>query len=261
MGETLFRFLDGDSRHFESALASEQAGRLLRYLKKQFAYCEAVRAGEWVATALQKVQPLSTKNDAYLLNQLGQSYYRLGNPQKAAACFEHALEIDISASGKRHSNTARDYNNLALAWSGLGEYQRAADCCRKAIDIWEDESGKNTSLIAEGLSNLGVCWVEYGYPEKAVDCFRQSLNIDKKCFGPWHPKTAVRMNNLGTAYLELRNLPLASEYFKGALNTIVATFNEDDSFVAVIKENLSKCTPGKYQGFFAGGKFLEVSQE
>lgn len=81
-------------------VAAKQGGRLVSHLRKNLAYLESKRVGEWILA--EKKAPLAGGDDAFLLNELGFTIDDLGEHRQAIDYYEQALKIDRAVFGEQH---------------------------------------------------------------------------------------------------------------------------------------------------------------
>ncbi len=88
-------------------------------------------------------------------NNLGGSWYSLGEYQKGIEYFELALSSNLKTLGEDHSRVAIDRNNLGSAWKALGETQKAIGYFEQALVTFEMKLGKdhpNTKTVRKTLA-------------------------------------------------------------------------------------------------------------
>ena len=105
------------------------------------AHTEAIRTGP--------------RNEATHYNNLGVSYYRSGNYQKAATVFQDAINKGLASD--------RIYNNLGRALGQSGHYDQALAAFQR---------GGNRS---QAYNNLGCVYLDKGNYEEAIASFKKAI--------------------------------------------------------------------------------------
>lgn len=149
-----------------------------------------------------------------LIHHLGLTYLELGDPGKAAACFDRSLAIS-TADGAAHAE-AQDRESLARAYLALGMPERALHHVRRALALLRDENDRPGEALA--LRTLGRClralnrleaghrhaleaaefFVELGHPDEALATVNESL-VDRGVVVPEYLEDAVRTVEAGKA--------------------------------------------------------------
>jgi tetratricopeptide (TPR) repeat protein len=196
----------------EEDSASKQGGRLVQHLRERLAFRESRRVGEWVLAG--KNRELSTRGDAFLLNEIGLTIKSLGDNGKAIEYFAQALAIWKEVYGEKHRDVATALNNLGSAWDNLGVHRKAIEYYKQALAIDEAVFGKEHPNVAVDLNNLGEAWRVLGKTRKAIEYYEQTLAILKEVYGDKHPQIGAALSNLGAAYFAQGQTEKAKSYFE-----------------------------------------------
>ncbi|HLP60847.1 MAG TPA: tetratricopeptide repeat protein [Candidatus Deferrimicrobium sp.] len=218
--------------------ASEQGGRLVKYLRENLAFHESLRVGEWILA--EKTQELASEYDAILLNETASTLKTMGDYDKAAKSHKQALDIDRSIFGELHHTVARDLNNLGAALRVKHGPREALKYFEQALHIVGGEgfADKHPDIAGNLFNNLGTVWNGLGDYNKAGEYYKQALHAWEKIYGEGHPHIAVLMNNLGDTCRRLGNHREAAGYFKKALAIDQAVYGKMHFEVATDLNNL-----------------------
>jgi tetratricopeptide (TPR) repeat protein len=104
-----------------------------------------------------------------LLNNLGISYFMLGQYENAKNSFVKALSFGQSK---------RTQNNLALTWCRLKRYDEAF----KAFKMSGGE--------AFAYNNVGCCYIDVGDRQKAMELFNKAISVSPAIYKPAHDNIA-----------------------------------------------------------------------
>ena len=190
---------------------------------------------------------------ADVLNNLGTSYYSLGNYNKAIEYYKKALEIRINTLDENHPDVASSYNNLGAAYNGLGDYNKAIYFFEKALEIKINTLGENHPNVASSYNNLGAAYNDLGDYNKAIEYHEKALEIRINTLDENHSDLATSYNNLGAAYNNLGDYNKAIEYYKKALEIRINTLDENHPDLATSYYNLGI----SYDGLEDYGKAIE----
>ncbi len=218
-------------------IAVEEGGdRFLPYLRKSFAYREALVYGNYIFVHSSELK--RDDNFSIFLYELGNLYNDIGNPREAIAYYEQALTIDKGVYGERHQRVARDLNNIGIALEALGEYEKAIEYYMQALSIDKEVYGERHSSVATRLNNIGSALHDLGEYEKAIEYYEQALSTDKEVDGERHPSVARDLNNIGELRRTLGELEEAIEYYMQALSIIREVYGEKHPYMAATLNNI-----------------------
>jgi tetratricopeptide (TPR) repeat protein len=222
----------------EEKLASEQGGRLVKYLRERLAFWESRQVGMWILR--EKKQELANEDDAFLLNETALTLKNLGDYQTAIEHYQLALVIDQLLFGQSHYTVARDLNNLGSAWRVLKKPEKAIEYYQQSLNIVEGEGfkDKHPDLAGTLLNNLGSIRIGMGDYQKSIEDSKQALPIWKKLWGERHPNVAITLNNLGAALHKSGKHPEAAENYNKALTIDLSVYGKIHPEVATDLNNL-----------------------
>ena len=174
-----------------------------------------------------------------ILNNLGTSYYSLGDYNKSIEYYEKELEIIKNIFGDNWQYITASYNNLGTSYYGLGDYSKAIEYYEKVLKIMKNIPESNyLGVIAPPYNNLGVSYDGLGNYKKASEYYEKALEIRKNTLGENHPEVAHSYSNLGSSYNGLGDYNKAIEYCEKALEIRKNTLDENHPDVAYCYNNL-----------------------
>jgi tetratricopeptide (TPR) repeat protein len=152
------------------------------------------------------------RSEGDALNNLGNAYAHLGEPQRAIELYEQSLAI-CGVLGDRRIG-GRTLMCLGNAYFQLGELSKAIDYYQQSLAIFRevgDHRGK-----AQTLGNLGNVYFQLGELSKAIDYYQQCLDISRVI----DPRSeSISLSNLGNAYRKLGEFSKAIDYYQRGLVT------------------------------------------
>eukprot|EP00058_Branchiostoma_floridae_P006371 XP_002591859.1 hypothetical protein BRAFLDRAFT_89372 [Branchiostoma floridae] len=192
-----------------------------------------------IAKSLTMKRAIHGDNTAHLdiarsLNNLGASWYSLGNQEKAISYFEQSLRTKEAIYGDNTGNwdIVSSLNNLGSAWGELGEQKTAISYYERALTMMKTIHEENTAHpdIVSSLNSLGSAWSELDDKEKALSYYEQALSMQKSLYGDTtaHADIASTLNHLGSVWSELDDQEKAISYYEQAL-TIMKTIHGDNT--------------------------------
>lgn len=148
---------------------------------------------KWLEAGLKAAKTLNNQQlTCICLSNLGNTYRKLGQFQKAITYSKKALEI-AKELGDCHIE-ADNLCNLGTTFGHLGKYEKAIIYHEQVLDIAKKfENRRNESA---SLGNLGVIYLSLGDYQKAAEYQEQALSISKE-FGD--------LQGIGASYMNLGN--------------------------------------------------------
>lgn len=171
-------------------------------------------------------------SDLNVLNQLGASFVKSGDDEKALLYYEQILTFsphDIDAM-----------NSLGAIYRRLKRYEESINILQRALD--ED---KNTVSVNY---NLGFTYKEMGNFEDAIDAFNSVIDEN--------PEDVLAHNHLGSIYYQEKNYAKSIECFKTGLQVdpnhpilqynLAKSYEAENFYVEAVKcyETALKARPG-----------------
>ena len=190
-------------------------------------------------------------------NNLGGTYYSMGQNDKALEYYQKALDIEIQLFGEMHSATATSYNNIGGTYDSMGQNDKALEYYQKALDIEIQLLGEMHPATATSYNNIGGTYDSMGQNDKALEYIQKALDIRIQLFGEMHPATAASYNNIGYIYGSMGQNDKALEYKKKALDIQIQLFGELHPATAISYNNIG----GTYDSMGQNDKALEYYQK
>ncbi len=145
------------------------------------------------------------------LNNIGNLYYRLGQPQKALDYYTQALPIHQEMGNR--PGLAATLNNMGTVYNNWGQRQKALDYYTQAFTI-KEQLGDRAGL-ATALNNIGSVYRDLGQSERALDYYHRALSISEEVGD--RAGAATTLTNIGLVYNSLGQWQKALDYFNQAL--------------------------------------------
>ncbi|MEL6136233.1 MAG: CHAT domain-containing protein [Cyanobacteria bacterium J06626_23] len=160
---------EAEARHALALVYSAQGDLLAALTEYESALpLRQVAVSNWPIVARQ--QPFEL---ARTLNNLGGIYFQLGEPDRAQALYQEALEI-AEALGDA-AGQARRLRNLGLVYRQLGELARAEQVYQQAIGQLATVGDR--ASLASTYNSLGILQEQRGDYAQAGESYRQGLEL------------------------------------------------------------------------------------
>lgn len=169
----------------------------------------SIEFGERYLTMAEELQDSSAMVEG--LQNLGITYYNIGDFEKTIQCFLQALRIE---EGRNHiKGVAQAYNNLGVVFEEIGQEKKALDYYQRSLTIKEEL--KDSLFIANTISNIGYIYLNMGQVREALEHFNQSLALDEMLNN--EEGIIKSLNNIGESFTALNKYDSALHYFNLAL--------------------------------------------
>jgi len=149
--------------------------------------------------------------EADFFHKLADSYYNLGNFQKALQYYLKAVK-NISEDNAT-DKLAVSYSKIGNTFWHLSDYENSLVYHRKALQIFQKKNLKKN--IAQTQINLGNVHQSLNNFEDALHHFHQALKIYEELDNKYG--IGIIYNNMGTIFLSMKKNPTALDYFLKAL--------------------------------------------
>eukprot|EP00058_Branchiostoma_floridae_P018451 XP_002603940.1 hypothetical protein BRAFLDRAFT_102379 [Branchiostoma floridae] len=172
-------------------------------------------------------------NIARVYNNMGMTWFALGNYKKAISHYEQALQMFRTIYGQTtaHAYIAGLLNNMGGAWSHLGDYRKALSYFEVAFQMLRSVHGQSTvhTDIATSLNNLGGAWHHLGDYRKATSYHEQALQMYRSVYGhnTAHPTIAKSFNNLGASLRQQGDYRKSLRYDEQALQMYRSIYGQN----------------------------------
>lgn len=162
------------------------------------------------------------EQSAYIQNELGDVFKRIGQKQKAQICFENALTQYRSANIP--TGEVKALNNLGAIHRSNGQQEQALECYQEAIKLGQDIQASVEKGVT--LNNLGRVIQSQAQDETSVTRrkkkFRQALTYYEQALVIYHTtndlaEAAKTINNMGEVYEKLEKSAKARDCYRQAI--------------------------------------------
>jgi len=154
-----------------------------------------------------------TEGELLALNNLGKSYYDLGEYEKSLSNLYLALHLaekinDLYEVGKIN-------NDIGMCHRSTGNFVEALENHENALAIFKTQNNK--SGIGRSLNNIGICKFSMGdvgnesYFTKALKLYKEVNDLEG---------IATSLNNLAIYYSSINNYIKAEEYFFSSIDIL-----------------------------------------
>ena len=158
-----------------------------------------------------------SNNLAASYNNVGVTYFDLGDHKQALEYQMIALGIRERVLPPEHPDLARSYNNVGSTYGALGDHKQALEYRLKALDIRERVLLPEHPDLAISYGNVGSAYRALGEPQKALEYELKVISIFEKVLPKDHPHLATSYKNVGSTYGALGDHKQALEYQMKAL--------------------------------------------
>jgi tetratricopeptide (TPR) repeat protein len=156
----------------------------IELLGKQQKYTQAVPLAERVLELTRRNTGALTKENAALLDRLGNVLYSAGKYSEAEPFHRAALAIHEQTRARIDPELAWDHNRLANTLDQLHKYDEAIAHYRSMISIMESARGPTHEDVGLGMGNLGRTLRRAGRLDEGEEALRKAVAIREKALGP-----------------------------------------------------------------------------
>ena len=149
--------------------------------------------------------------EAYTLNNIGITYYSLGETQKALDFYAQALPLQKAINNLYGEAAA--LNSLANIYDDLGERQKAVSYYDQALALIKVMGDHRSEAVV--LNNIAGIYDDLGEKRRAMDYYNQALPL-ARLVGDRRLEAGI-LQNLGRSYYFLGEPQKAMEYYNQAL--------------------------------------------
>ncbi len=157
---------------------------------------DAIQAAEVNLKQVFKDRPSA---EAIARQGIGDTWYSLGEYQRALDQFTQAEQLFQQVSGSDHLNTITARSAVALALSQLGKFEEAIKLQREMTQTLESLLGGDAKETLTARNNLALSLIEEGQYEQAISMLQEVFETSRKNHGAQDPTTLRCMNNYADA--------------------------------------------------------------
>lgn len=185
---------------------------------QMFAYDQSLSYVRKILDLLHQQQSTSSYFVAHAYQQLGNTYFALGNLDQALVNFLLSLkEFELFENNSARASVT---NNIAMVYHYKGSIHEAIKHYQLSLDII-DIVQHNKRTIAMIYNNLGNLYHVQGNYSLSLDCHAKSLSIREELHNI--PLIAMSYNNLGSIYHDLGLFKQALAYQNKSLQLLEST--------------------------------------
>lgn len=209
-GEKMSDFMQANNGSFTSTVAKQSNG----------AYAVDANAKDLATTVPVEDGQTSKLDDTEKL-----LLYKLEQAQKSNPGSHD--EIDILA-------------RLSRYYIGANKLESSMECLGNALVCSEKLYGKNHPVVAELLVESAFVAFKVESYEDALEFLTPAIDIYESCYGKVSDQVAFAFHKLGRVYEAVNKLDQAEEFYQKSETTYQNTFNEDDSEMYVVRNDLAR---------------------
>lgn len=148
---------------------------------------------------------------------LGFSYIRMRDGERAAQYGAKSLELDSKRYGPKHPYVIDGYHSMGHCYELMGEKEQGRAYHEKALALYEETLGHYNERVATVINCLGDLYRNEQSYEQAIQQYQKAIEIYDNLLGPGSERHLLQYSEiLGTA-IEQENIALAEAYFALAL--------------------------------------------
>jgi tetratricopeptide (TPR) repeat protein len=137
------------------------------------------------------------------MNELGDSYSRLGRYAEARLLHEEALALSKARLGPDHPDTLSSMEGLAYSYTGLGRNAEALKLREQTLALMKAKFGPDHPHTLASMVSLASSYQRLGQHAEAAKLHEEALALLKVKLGTDHPYTLVSMVGLANDYAAL----------------------------------------------------------
>lgn len=142
-----------------------------------------------------------------------ESLYTQGQPQRALAAAEKALQLAEQANKKASPEVGLNLRNVAQILHGLGRAAEAEKFYKRSIEVYEKALGPDHPEVADALDALAFLY-SMGRLADNEPLYKRALAIREKAFGADSEEAMRSVDDLASFYKVQRNNAQAEIYYK-----------------------------------------------
>jgi tetratricopeptide (TPR) repeat protein len=157
--------------------------------------------------------------EASIREQIGRSYFSLGEQPKAELHLREAVKLDGMVYGPNHPATLNAENALAAVLGESGHTAEAEALLRRNLGVSRSALGPRAETTLETAGQLGVLFHKQGRFSEAEPLLRQTLENRRRVLRAGHPDTLRSVRSLCRLCVDRGRFSeaeaLADEYERG----------------------------------------------
>ena len=129
---------------------------------------------------------------------------------------------------------------LSRFYIGSNLMKKSMDCLADALISAKKLYGYDHPVVAELLVESAFVAFKVGSFEDALEFITPAITIYENAYGKVSDQVAFAFHKLGRVYEAVNQLDNAERYYQKAETTYQNTFNEDDSEIIVVRNDLAR---------------------
>ena len=178
-------------------------------------------------------------NSKYLftINELGESYNKLGDLKEAEKYFSESIEGQRKMSDTLNSDYPNYLNSLGSLYRKIGRFEDAEKLFMQALRIYESLGLKDKNY-GNTLNSLAVFYYTTGQYKKSEVFFQKSIDVAKAIYGDNQWEYGLILNNFASLNFQLGDYNTAAENFIKVLPIVKNQLGETHPLYGTILGNL-----------------------
>jgi non-specific serine/threonine protein kinase/serine/threonine-protein kinase len=177
--------------------------------------------------------------EASIRAALGETYYYLGDPERAFRQIRRAYELRRQALGPGHVDTLRSADDLAHVYLDRGRLDEALSLLNESLSRRLADLGPEHPDTLTSKHNLAAVYQAAGRLEEALSLYHEAFERRRAILGPNDPDTLYTMNNLASASRQVGRFDEALPLYREALERRKAVLGPDHPETLVSMNNLA----------------------
>ena len=180
-------------------------------------------------------------DDAYvgeLHTELGSVEFAQGNPEKAAAEFQRAVQIGDTAQGASKQQLVRALLGLGNVYVNSNDYPKAEEALQRALKITQETQGSDGPAWANCLVAISLLHQHRGEYPRALTELQRALVIERARLKPDDPAIIKAMDSLGDLYYDMHDFDHAVPVLQQTLSLAEQRLGPNHPTVAHPLQNL-----------------------
>jgi serine/threonine protein kinase len=171
---------------------------------------------------------------------VGQTYFKLGLPQRSRPQLERALALRLECLGSDHPDTLNARSNLGMWFMAQGKLAEAEPLCRQNLEARLRVSGPDHPETLSAVNELARLFQDQGKLTEAELLYRQNLEACRRVLGPEHSDTLIAVHNLAFVLQDQGKLAEAEALFRQALEARRRLSGAEHPATLMIVNNLAR---------------------
>lgn len=206
-------------------------------------YEKALPLLEQGVTIFKNADKEDDPNYAFILNNLGTLYEKIGDFNKALFFYKRGLELRKKTFIENNPQQAILYpltiGNLASLYIRMGDYKKALPLLNEAIIVREKTFEKDNPYCIESTTNLAQLYSKMGNYKQALPLLIRAEEVNRNWFGKDNVEYIIGLNNLAQLYKDMGEYDKALPLFEQVLDWRKRTLGEQHPQYAATMYNVA----------------------